>query len=1464
MLILFDQNKVKIRGLSFYKDLCITSTLSTGDKELSFKYPKADAKDIVNEGYIWTEDKTYFVIKSIDVGRTYVTVHAVLNVEELEGTKFREFDLQTATAQQVLDLALTGTGWVASVDKSITKKRTIQKTDCSSWDIIQDVVSTYLVEVEFDTMSKIVYVKNTIGSNKGVYFMEDLNLKELTTNKDTNEFFTQIKPVMKYGVTMKDSEGKDYVENYQYSNKKKMLVWKDERYTDWLTIKEDAIAKLDYLSKPRISYKADIIDLARLSDIYSALDFNVGDTIYLISKSNNVKTKQRIVKTKIYPQAPDKNTCEIANSIFSYEDRLKINNQIKKTVNNITETNGTISDTAIQHSYIITSKASITELNSAVARIGDLEATRATITELDVVRANIEDLDARTVKTESLDAIYGDIENLSSDYATLTNLVSEKANITDLETERARINTLESTKANITDLKAENITFGTATGGTLDVQTLLAQFTTGENAQYLNITTGNAVIGNAVIKDAMINSISASKLTTGTINTNNINIASNDNSMTISDGTIQFKDSTGNTRLQLGEDATGDFNFILKGADGSTVLLDSTGLKEGAIADDLIKSNMINDGAIGKEHINYSSLVEGLNEDGTAQLIKASKVEIDGTGQSLTVAFNSLETKVDGYDSRITSNTTSINAINGQIETLVSTTETLEGDVTTVKNNYSSLNQTVNGISSTVSSHTTQIASKLDATGVKDIINNTNFNNLVPNSNWENGSNGWRYSHTYNTTNYSYGITITAINEDKHYIRLGNTTSTTESYIYADSPKFPVSVGEKLTYSGIGYSLSNVTSKLYLLFSEDGTDASNFIDEYTSVVFTNSYTKQSNTVTVPTGAKYGFIRLRIDKKDTTINENSTAIFTSLMVARGEEVMKWTPNVQDSVLYTKTQVATLNSSITQLQNEIALKVSQTVLDDTLGAYAKTSALTQTADSIRAEFKSSGGYNLIRNSGGYGGVTNWTYTTTGTGVSMGVNLNNNIGSASSKYMYLDNGTNTTESFAFSSRFKLKKNTKYTFSGWFHNYTKCPSFDVFVLESNSLAETDTTNSYDTARNLFSNQSTTGGWKYFTKTFTTGASAVSGKIRIDNNGYNSSGSGQNRIHWSAIILSEGEEKAWTPHPSETYDGSTVIDSTGVTINNGALTVKNNNGETVLQGDSNGNLSLTGTVNIRSNNSEYLLVSTSNNNLPVLGSNSRGNFMSGLTVSWDYTAWYEDKALSGGYMKLTVDSSSSTISLYDISTGRTTLTPTAISVNNASTSIGNNIYFNRSDEQQIRFVNSSVSKWTAGFYKGNYNNSSTTVLGAYDWTNSLNIWSYLNDKTFYFNRPVTFNNSTLKVGSTAIMSTVTANSGVSIRYYDGTQICYGIKDFSASNLALTTQQANAVYSNDSAKGFSLTFAQAFASTPRVTSDCRGGGYQISQVASVINTSITGRIWSNYSATSSGVVFQYIAVGKWK
>lgn len=228
---------------------------------------------------------------------------------------------------------------------------------------------------------------------------------------------------------------------------------------------------------------------------------------------------------------------------------------------------------------------------------------------------------------------------------------SMKKKIDRVVTELAIVNEALIDVAYIGDLTAGNIKFDTASGGTLDLQSLLVKFVSGENGQYLNLTSSNVVIDNAVIKDAMIDTISASKINTGVLDTNLVTVQGPSGNLLIKDNTIQIKDSN-RTRVQIGKDASNDYNMYVWDSTGK-LMFDATGLKADGIKSKIIRDDMISDTAnINGSKINISSLITEVNKDTNTQVIKASKIAFDSTGQSLEVSFNSLKSNVDNKESR--------------------------------------------------------------------------------------------------------------------------------------------------------------------------------------------------------------------------------------------------------------------------------------------------------------------------------------------------------------------------------------------------------------------------------------------------------------------------------------------------------------------------------------------------------------------------------------------------------------------------------------------------------------------------------------------------------------------------------------------------------------------------------------------------------------------------------------------
>ena len=974
--------------------------------------------------------------------------------------------------------------------------------------------------------------------------------------------------------------------------------------------------------------------------------------------------------------------------VVSVTDTKNIMRKLPILSQKITCTKGIVSEIGAKGET--KNKNSFSSSGSATNKVNRAVMELAVINKALIDKANIRDLEAVSIRTQTLEAKTAKIEEAIIDVAYIKDLNAINASIQNLIAEDARINQAIINKAEITDLTATNIKFDVGTGGTLDLQTLLSKFVTGENGQFLNITTDNVTISNAVIKDIIAKNISVEDLKAGRLSTNKINISSDDGGITIVGPTMQFKDKSNKVRIQMGQDTQGNFNFILRGEDGTTTLIDHTGIKEKAIVDDLIKSNMVAADTIGEKQINYSSLITGLNKDNNTSLIQASKVAIDLTGQSLEVAFNNLKSNVDGINSTVESNTTAISIAQGKIDGLIKESSITKGDIITLKDNYTSIKATVDGINTTVASHTSsignltsnlsgvsgkitkvedkqstleqnlkgfkttvadtystkkelsnlsgtvstisskvstaessitqlknQITQKVEATEVNTIVNNAvngmqiGGRNLVLQAPTMNNQ--------YTQLNTFKG-TRTIVNDftakSKNHIKIECTTAGTGFYMNVWTGDNSC-IGKKYTWS---FEAKMNTSKTLgnIGHERGGRTSINVTTEWKKFTCTWTYSSSGNRAfifypnfvvgdiiyirdfKIEEGTKATDFTLAPEDITSDINNVNTKIeTTNNKVASIETNLS---SITQRVSNTETNVKTINGNISSLQSRMssaeqkitdsaiintvqstinkakneAIAGANSSTDTKLKNYTTKASMELTANQLKLDFKSSGGYNLIRNSTGYNGTKLWSAPSGGT---MGTTINHNIGGASSVYMYLDNGTKTTESYAYSKRFKLKANTKYTFSGWLHNYTKCPNFDVFLLSSTSVGETNTGVSYTNAKGLILLGNTNGNWKKYSVTFTTPANVISGVIRIDNNGYNDSGTNQNRVHWSALMLTEGEEQPWSPHPSEVYDGNTVIDASGVTINNGALTIKNKAGSTVLTGDSNGDLTLTGNV---------------------------------------------------------------------------------------------------------------------------------------------------------------------------------------------------------------------------------------------------------------------------------------------
>ena len=316
LLELYDKSHKKLANLTGTKSPHIQRTLEYGDETLDFYYPASGPwlGQIAAECYVRT-DRQEYVVKAVEksTASAWRKISCALNIEELEGTPFQDFETVEQTVKAAAEFALAGTGWTVEADADITKKRTIRKEDdTTAWEVVKQIVSTYRVELEIDAVNKQLLFHTRRGRDRGAYFIERLNLRSLGVKTSSYGFYTRLIPIGKDGLQLWQ-DGKNYIDNHQYSDKTITAIWRDERYTVTAALLEDATARLAEAGAPARAYTAELVDLAAQSDKYNALAYDLGDAVLLVSEKTDEREKQRIVKLDEYPDDPLANKAELSN-----------------------------------------------------------------------------------------------------------------------------------------------------------------------------------------------------------------------------------------------------------------------------------------------------------------------------------------------------------------------------------------------------------------------------------------------------------------------------------------------------------------------------------------------------------------------------------------------------------------------------------------------------------------------------------------------------------------------------------------------------------------------------------------------------------------------------------------------------------------------------------------------------------------------------------------------------------------------------------------------------------------------------------------------------------------------------------------------------------------------------------------------------------------------------------------------
>lgn len=757
MLKIFDKNHNAIGHLVKYKDCRIESEITTGDKTLSFLY-LAKHHTLSNEMYVRTRQDEYIIKEISENSDGFPEIVAALNLEDLEGKAWGTFSVKDVTIEEAARLALAGTGWTVG-SCNVTKRRNAGMVHVNSLGVIQNLCMAYMCEPVFDTIKKTVSFYEERGEDKGVYFIRGLNLKKLQKKSTSYDFYTRIVPIGAENLTIESvNDGKNYLENHQYSEKIRTYIWKDDSYTDPQALKEDAEKKLNDLSKPEVSYSAEVRDLARQRTEYSILSYSLGDRVTLIDSSTGIREKQRIMKLVEYEADPNKNTCEIANTFLTFEELQEKIRAAADIVNYAMTSDGKIyvSDILNFESGITGSvtvrglQGSMNDIQDAVASMnGDLAQVKVAIGELDTNFLRADEADLKYATIENLNVTNETVHSIQGDYASFKTITTEE-----FSAHKAVIDTLSGDFSSFKSgefetLKSKQADFENITSTNFAAQTAEIKQISGDLADYKIVVTGDisavngsidnlsgdlaaykkVVAGEFVsakgwmlegsIGDAQISKVSAGKIGAGTIDTSIVTILGTDGRLQLSDNTIQIKDAD-RVRVQVGKDAFGDYTLAVWDASGN-LIWDALGATENTIQRKIIRDRMVaDDAAIKALKIDFQSFETALTDQGVT--ISGTVVQVGD--KTLNVALMEQTQTITEYGETLTDHATKIAANESAIRLKVSTQDfdsyknTVDGELTLTKSR-------LNTAESSITAMQGEIAFKVEQTelnAVKDKV----------------------------------------------------------------------------------------------------------------------------------------------------------------------------------------------------------------------------------------------------------------------------------------------------------------------------------------------------------------------------------------------------------------------------------------------------------------------------------------------------------------------------------------------------------------------------------------------------------------------------------------------------------------------------------------------------------------------------------------------------------------------
>ena len=298
---------------------------TNGEDQIGFTLPldHADYKLLAEEVQLLdAEDGQVYRITAIDEGAATANIKGKLELSPLRADMRIPYTNGSDTLAGTVEGVLPA-GWTV-VDHSLsTIRRTVDLDSATPEDVILGAASAFGgLAIRYKIADKAVhfYAPGDFKAG-GVYLTEELNLTSTNFKGSASGLCTRLYARGKDGLTFAGiNGGKDYVENFTYTDKVICTYWEDERYTVAENLLEAAQKKVDASAVPVRSYSCGVVDLAKAwryeegagSNIYAHLNIQLLTVATLLDTHRGTRIDHQVVQYKRYPHYPDLNVVTLS------------------------------------------------------------------------------------------------------------------------------------------------------------------------------------------------------------------------------------------------------------------------------------------------------------------------------------------------------------------------------------------------------------------------------------------------------------------------------------------------------------------------------------------------------------------------------------------------------------------------------------------------------------------------------------------------------------------------------------------------------------------------------------------------------------------------------------------------------------------------------------------------------------------------------------------------------------------------------------------------------------------------------------------------------------------------------------------------------------------------------------------------------------------------------------------------